>query len=73
MESIDIYDQETPLSELRHTLGWNTTQENVENLVMVLCQRIEALEARVAQLESEENKDKEEVANDLPQQSPKPL
>lgn len=54
-EQIDIYDRETPLSELRETLGWNTTQENLENLVMILCQRVETLEDRIAQLESLES------------------
>ena len=55
-EQIDIHDRETPLAELRDILGWDTTQENLENLVMVLCQRIEALERRIAQLEKEISK-----------------
>ncbi len=50
-EQIDIYDEVTTLSELRNILGWDTTQDNLENLVMVLCQRVEALEDRIAQLE----------------------
>ncbi len=45
----DIYDLKTPLSELRKQLGYETT----ENLLMVLCRHVEALEARVAQLEKE--------------------
>ncbi len=54
---IDIYDQETPILDLREILGWDTTQENLENLVMVLCQRVEALETRIAQLESKDKND----------------
>ncbi len=50
-EVIDIYDKTTSLSELRDVLGWNTTHENTENLVMVLCQRVETLERRIARLE----------------------
>ncbi len=52
---IDIFDKVTTLSELRDVLGWNSTQENTSRLVMVLCQRIEALERRIAQLESLES------------------
>ena len=52
--TIDIYDQKTPLSELRDVLGWNTTQDNLENMVMVLCQRMGTLENRIAQLEKGE-------------------
>ena len=53
---IDIFDKVTTLSELRDVLGWNSTQENTSRLVMVLCQRIEALERRIAQLEKEISK-----------------
>ena len=55
--TIDIYDRKTSLSELRQEFGWNTSRENLENLVMVLCQRVEALERRIAQLESKDNKE----------------
>jgi len=44
---IDIFDTTTPILELRDDLGWETTQENLVNLVMVLCQRIAALEDKV--------------------------
>lgn len=54
-EQIDIYDEVTTLSELRNILGWDTTQDNLASLVMVLCQRVEALENRIAQLESLES------------------
>jgi len=47
---ISIYDTTTPILELRDTLGWETTQENLESLVMVLCQRVAVLEDKVEEL-----------------------
>ncbi len=51
-EKISIYNRNKPLSELRDVLGWNTTTENTTALVMVLCQRVAALQARVEELEA---------------------
>jgi len=47
---ISIYDTTTPILELRDTLGWETTQGNLESLVMVLCQRVAVLEDKVEEL-----------------------
>lgn len=59
--TIGTLDRETPLSDLRDILDWHVNQndlinliDNIASLVMVLCQRVEALESRIAQLEVEE-------------------
>jgi len=50
---ISIYDTTTPILELRDTLGWEGTQGNLENLVMVLCQRVAVLEDKVEELSTQ--------------------
>jgi len=51
-QKINTFDKTTPLSELRDVLGWDENPlENAVSLVMILCQRVEALQTRVEELE----------------------
>ncbi len=53
-QKINTFDKTTPLSDLRDVLGWDENPlENAVNLVMILCQRVENLQAKVERFEIE--------------------
>ncbi len=54
-QKINTFDKTTPLSGLRDVLGWDENPlDNAVSLVMILCQRVEALQARVEELEQKQ-------------------